>query len=55
MMSPETLNREGDVSKSDPERVPLNMKARALGIMLPPWRDALERYLKEKYGTDNRQ
>ncbi len=29
----------------------LNMKARALGIMLPPWRDALERYLKEKYGA----
>ena len=26
----------------------LNMKARSLGIMLPPWRDALERYLKEK-------
>jgi dTDP-4-dehydrorhamnose reductase len=26
-----------------------NTKARALGIMLPPWRDALERYLVEKY------
>lgn len=24
-----------------------NTKARALGIVLPPWRDALERYLKE--------
>jgi dTDP-4-dehydrorhamnose reductase len=28
-----------------------NTKARALGIVLPPWRDALERYLKEKYGS----
>jgi dTDP-4-dehydrorhamnose reductase len=27
-----------------------NTKARALGIILPQWRDALERYLKEKYG-----
>ncbi len=26
-----------------------NTKARALGITLPPWQDALERYLKEKY------
>ena len=33
----------------------LNMKARALGIMLPPWRDALERYLKEKYGSNNKK
>jgi len=31
----------------------LNMKARALGIMLPPWRDALERYLKAKYGANS--
>jgi dTDP-4-dehydrorhamnose reductase len=28
-----------------------NTKARALGIVLPPWRDALEMYLKEKYGS----
>jgi dTDP-4-dehydrorhamnose reductase len=27
-----------------------NTKARALGIILPHWRDALERYLQEKYG-----
>jgi len=26
-----------------------NTKARALGIILPHWRDALERYLKEKH------
>lgn len=26
-----------------------NRKARALGIVLPPWRDALERYLRRKY------
>ncbi len=26
-----------------------NTKARALGITLPPWRNALERYLQEKY------
>jgi dTDP-4-dehydrorhamnose reductase len=26
-----------------------NTKARALGIILPQWRDGLERYLKEKY------
>ena len=26
-----------------------NTKARALGIILPPWRNALERYLLEKY------
>jgi dTDP-4-dehydrorhamnose reductase len=26
-----------------------NTKARAIGILLPPWRDALERYLAEKY------
>jgi dTDP-4-dehydrorhamnose reductase len=28
-----------------------NTKARALGIVLPPWRNALERYLKGKYGA----
>ncbi len=28
-----------------------NTKARALGIVLPHWRDALERYLKGKYGV----
>ena len=28
----------------------LNKKARDLGITLPPWREALERYLKNKYG-----
>lgn len=27
-----------------------NQRARALGIVLPPWRDALRRYLREKYG-----
>lgn len=27
-----------------------NNKARALGIVLPPWRDALRRYLERKYG-----
>lgn len=27
-----------------------NTRARALGIVLPPWKDALERYLAEKYG-----
>jgi dTDP-4-dehydrorhamnose reductase len=26
-----------------------NRKARSLGIVLPPWRDALERYLRSKY------
>ena len=26
-----------------------NTKARALGVVLPPWRDALERYLKRKH------
>ncbi|HYR34104.1 MAG TPA: dTDP-4-dehydrorhamnose reductase [Burkholderiales bacterium] len=26
-----------------------NNKARALGIVLPPWRDALERYLEQRY------
>ncbi len=32
-----------------------NTKARALGIILPHWRDALERYLKEKNNkTDNK-
>jgi len=40
--------------KSGDMRRPLNSalantKARALGIILPHWRDALERYLKEKY------
>jgi dTDP-4-dehydrorhamnose reductase len=30
-----------------------NTKARALGIMLPPWRDALERYLVNKYQISN--
>lgn len=28
-----------------------NTKARALGIVLPHWRDGLERYLKEKYNS----
>ncbi len=28
-----------------------NTKARALGISLPPWRDALQRYLKKRYGV----
>jgi dTDP-4-dehydrorhamnose reductase len=28
-----------------------NTKAKALGIVLPTWRDELERYLKGKYGT----
>lgn len=46
------LDRGG---KSGDMRRPLhsalaNTKARALGIILPPWRDALTRYLKEKYG-----
>ena len=27
-----------------------NTRARALGIVLPPWQDALARYLREKYG-----
>jgi dTDP-4-dehydrorhamnose reductase len=45
------LDRGG---KSGDMRRPLysalaNTKARALGIVLPPWRDALERYLREKY------
>jgi dTDP-4-dehydrorhamnose reductase len=45
------LDRDG---KSGDMRRPLysalaNTKARALGIILPHWRDALERYLKEKY------
>jgi dTDP-4-dehydrorhamnose reductase len=26
-----------------------NNKARALGIALPPWRDAVQRYLKQRY------
>ncbi len=26
-----------------------NRKARALGVVLPPWRDALERYLRRRY------
>jgi len=26
-----------------------NTRARALGIILPPWRDALERYVRDKY------
>lgn len=30
-----------------------NTKARALGIMLLPWRDALERYLVKKYQKSN--
>ena len=47
------LDRGG---KSGDMRRPLysalaNTKARALGIILPPWRNALERYLKEKYGS----
>jgi len=32
-----------------------NTKARALGIMLPPWRDALARYLVKKYRMSNGQ
>jgi dTDP-4-dehydrorhamnose reductase len=45
------VDRQG---KSGDMRRPLysvlaNTKARALGIVLPHWRDALERYLKEKY------
>ncbi len=28
-----------------------NRKARALGIVLPPWQDALKRYVREKYPT----
>lgn len=28
-----------------------NRKARELGIVLPPWRDALQRYLRRKYST----
>ncbi len=32
-----------------------NTKARALGIILPPWRDALERYLRAKYSINNKQ
>jgi dTDP-4-dehydrorhamnose reductase len=27
-----------------------NVKARSLGVELPPWRDALERYMRQKYG-----
>ena len=27
-----------------------NTKARALGITLPHWRDALQHYLRKKYG-----
>jgi len=47
------LDRGG---KSGDMRRPLfsalaNTKARALGISLPHWRDALERYLKEKYNA----
>jgi dTDP-4-dehydrorhamnose reductase len=30
-----------------------NTKARALGIVLPPWRNGLEQYLLEKYGLVN--
>jgi dTDP-4-dehydrorhamnose reductase len=32
-----------------------NTKARTLGIILPPWRDALERYLVNKYQICGRQ
>jgi dTDP-4-dehydrorhamnose reductase len=32
-----------------------NTKARALGIMLPTWRDALERYLVKKYQISGRR
>jgi dTDP-4-dehydrorhamnose reductase len=28
-----------------------NRKARRLGIVLPPWRDSLQRYLQQKHGT----
>ncbi len=31
----------------------VNTRARSLGITLPPWRNALERYLKEKYTSRN--
>ena len=31
-----------------------NTKAAALGITLPPWRDALDGYLRDKYGAQNR-
>lgn len=31
-----------------------NTKARSLGVVLPPWRSALELYLKEKYGREAR-
>lgn len=47
------VNRRGSTGEM---RRPLysalaNTKARSLGIILPPWRDALERYLHEKYGA----
>ncbi len=49
----EPIDRGG---KSGDMRRPLysalaNTKARALGIILPQWRDALGRYLKEKYAV----
>jgi hypothetical protein len=30
-----------------------NTKARALGVALPPWQDALARYLRAKYPHPN--
>lgn len=50
------VDRQG---KSGDMRRPLysvlaNTKARAFGIILPHWRDALERYLKEKHGIVNK-
>jgi dTDP-4-dehydrorhamnose reductase len=27
-----------------------NVKARGLGVAMPPWRDALARYVRQKYG-----
>jgi len=32
-----------------------NTKARELGIVLPPWRDAVQRYLKKKYSTGGKE
>ena len=51
------LDRGG---KSGDMRRPLysalaNTKARELGIILPPWQDALGRYLREKYGTSGKK
>ena len=48
------VDRQG---RTGPMRRPLysvldNRKARQLGIVLPPWRDALQRYLRRKYAFD---